>query len=321
MDTAGVGKGIAAHDSLVGLNGHIHQRAHHTARGINLSGIDIGLDAQSLVALQYHGNLLERRVTGTLTDTVDGHLYLTGTSHHTIEGVGSSHTQVVMTVSRDNSLINVLHVLHQIFDFLIILLRQTITCCVRDIHYCSTGGNHCLNDTGKILVIGTSGILAIELYVLNVFLGILGGTYGTLDNLLTVGIEFILDMRIARSDTRMNTLVLGIYQRFVSHIDILLNGTRQRTDSGPSHSFRNFNYRIEIAWTRNGESCFNHVNTQLLERLSHLNLLNCIQLTSRHLFAVAKCCVKNKQSVTHNLCILSFYYFFLKTKQALRTRK
>ena len=93
-----MGKGITAHDSLIRLNGHIHQRADHAARRINLRGVDIGLDAQTLVTLQDHGNLLERRVTSTLANSIDGHLNLTCPTHHTIEGVSRSHAQVVVTV-------------------------------------------------------------------------------------------------------------------------------------------------------------------------------------------------------------------------------
>ena len=79
---ARVGKSVAAHHSLVGLNGHIHQRAHHTGYGIDLRGVDIGLDTKVLMALQYHGNLLKGCVAGALAYSVDSHLYLTRTVHH-----------------------------------------------------------------------------------------------------------------------------------------------------------------------------------------------------------------------------------------------
>ena len=59
MNTAGVGKGITSHNGLIGLDGHIHQRRHHTADGIDLRGVDIGIDTDTLVALQDHSNLFE----------------------------------------------------------------------------------------------------------------------------------------------------------------------------------------------------------------------------------------------------------------------
>ena len=91
-------KGVASHDGLVGLNGHIHETRHHAARRINLCGVDVGVNLQRLMALQYHGNLLKRRIARTLADAVDGHLHLTGTCQHTIQRVCRRHTKVVMAV-------------------------------------------------------------------------------------------------------------------------------------------------------------------------------------------------------------------------------
>ena len=98
MDTAGMGKGIAADNGLVGLYGHIHQRRHHAGDGINLRGVDIRFDTKVLVTLQDHGNLLQRGVAGPFTDTVDGHLHLSGTSHHTTEGIGRCQAQIIVTM-------------------------------------------------------------------------------------------------------------------------------------------------------------------------------------------------------------------------------
>ena len=60
MDAAAVGKGIASHDGLVGLHGHVHQARYHAARGEYLGGVDVRGDAQVGVSLEYHGHLLQR---------------------------------------------------------------------------------------------------------------------------------------------------------------------------------------------------------------------------------------------------------------------
>ena len=93
-----MGKGIASYHGLVRLNGHIHQRTHHAAGGIDLRGVDIGIDAKSFMALHDHGNFFERSIAGTLTDTVDGHLYLTGAIEHTAYRVGRSHAEVIVAM-------------------------------------------------------------------------------------------------------------------------------------------------------------------------------------------------------------------------------
>ena len=194
----------------------------------------------------------------------------------------------------------------QILDLLEVLLGQTVTCGVGNVDNGSTCSDDSLNDTSQILVLGTACILAVELDVLDVLLGIFRGSNGTLDDFLAGGVELVLDVRVGGTDTCVDTLVLGILQRIVGNVDILLHGTRQRTDGRPCNGLGNLNYRIEITRRTDGESCLNHVDTQLLQRLGHLNLLNGVQLASRHLLAIAKRRVENKQSVTHNLSILIF---------------
>ena len=78
MDAAGMSEGITTYNSLIRLYRHIHQRRHHPARGIDLRGVDIRLDADGLMTFQDHGDLLERGVTSPFADTVDGHLHLSG---------------------------------------------------------------------------------------------------------------------------------------------------------------------------------------------------------------------------------------------------
>src|SRR5665647_2118517 len=68
-----------------------------------------------------------------------------------------------------------------------------------------------------------------------------------------------------------------------------------------SDSLGYFDYRFEVARTRNRETGFDHIHPQLLQYLGHLNLLDCVQLASRHLFSIAQGGVKNIYSVVHHL--------------------
>ena len=45
MNTTGMSKGVATHDSLVGLHRHIHKTRHHAACGAYHRGVDIGVKA------------------------------------------------------------------------------------------------------------------------------------------------------------------------------------------------------------------------------------------------------------------------------------
>ena len=244
MDTRAMSKGILTHDGLVRLNRHIHQRADHTTGGIYLSGVNIGFNTQVWMCLEYHGNLLQRSVTCTLTDTVDGNLNLTGSAQHTGNGIGSSHTQVVMTMSGQDTLScrKSIYVLIQILDFLKIFVGNTEACCVGDVTNCSTSLGNSIYDTCQILVVGTTGILGIELHILNILLGILNSSHGTLDNLFRSRVELIADVTLASTNTRMDTLVLGILQGIGSYVNILLNSTCQRTNGWPCYSLTDFYY-------------------------------------------------------------------------------
>ena len=92
MDAAGVCKGVTTHNGLIRLYGHIHQRRHHTTRRIDLRRVDVRVDAETLVTFQDHGDFLKRGITSPFTDTVDRHLHLSGTSHHTVKGIRRCHT-------------------------------------------------------------------------------------------------------------------------------------------------------------------------------------------------------------------------------------
>ena len=249
MDAAGVGKGITPHDGLIGLHGHIHQRGHHTTRGIDLRGIDIRLDTQRLVALQDHRDLLERRVAGALANAVDGDFHLTGTSHHTIERVGRRHTQIIMTMGRDDGTIDTVDMLLQILDLLEILLWQTVACRIRDVHHRSTSLDHSLYHLGEIRIVRATSILTVELHIVDEALGILRGCYRALENLLAGRVELVLDVLVAGTNTRVDALVLGILQRVECHIDILLHCTRQRTDHRPRDGLGDLNHGIKVART------------------------------------------------------------------------
>ena len=126
--------------------------------------------------------------------------------------------------------------LHQILYLLSIFLWEAIACSVRDVTYCRTSLHHSLNDTCKILIVGSAGIFSIELNVLNELLSILHGSNSTLNDFLTVGIELIFDVRVTCAYTRVYSLALSILQRLNGNINVLLNGSCECTDGWPRYS-------------------------------------------------------------------------------------
>ena len=88
-----------------------------------------------------------------------------------------------MAMGRDDGLVNSVDMLHEILDFLIVLLRQTVACCVRNIDDGGSSLNNGLDNTCQILIVGTPGILTVELNVINKLAGIFRGGYSALNNL------------------------------------------------------------------------------------------------------------------------------------------
>ena len=127
--------------------------------------------------------------------------------------------------------------LHQVFDLSAIFLWQTIARSVRDVHNGRSRLDNRLNHPGQVFIVCSSGILGIKLYVFHIFLGILHGSHGTLDNLLAIAVKLIFDVGIARAYTRMNAFVLSVLQRIRRHVNIFLHRTGQRANSGPCHRF------------------------------------------------------------------------------------
>ena len=146
------------------------------------------------MALHNHGNLLERSVSGTLADTVDGHLHLTSPVEHTADGVGGRHAEVVVTVCGEDGAVEAVDMLHEVLDLFTILARQTVARRVGDVDHRSTCLDDRLHHPGEVFVLRPSGILGIELHIVDETACILHGSHRTLDDFFPVGVELVTDV-------------------------------------------------------------------------------------------------------------------------------
>ena len=142
-----------------------------------------------------------------------------------------------------------IHMLHQIADLGTILIRQAIPGGVGDVHDGSTRFDHRLYHTSQVLVLRTSRILAVELHVLYESLRVFSSGHGTLDNLLSVGVEFIFDVRIRRTDTGVDASSLGEFQSLRRGVNIFFYRTGQGTNRWPCNGFGNLYHTFEISGT------------------------------------------------------------------------
>ena len=98
MDAAAVSERVPAHNRLVWLNWHVHQGTYHSTCREDFCRVDIRVDTQIGMRLEYHGNLFERGVASTFADAVYRHLCLTSAIQYASHGVSRSHSEVVVAM-------------------------------------------------------------------------------------------------------------------------------------------------------------------------------------------------------------------------------
>ena len=208
-------------------------------------------------------------------------------------GVGRSHAQVVVAMGGDDGFVDAVHVFFEKTYFPAEFFGQTISGRVGNIYDCGSGFDDGFDDTCQIFIVGTSGIFGIELYVLNILLCIFYGGDGAFYDFFPGGIELVFDVVVRCSDTRVDTFVLGILQGFGSDFYVVFIGAGQRTDGGPRYGFGDGYDRVEVARARYGKSRFDDIYPQCFESLGHFYFLYGVQLTTRHLLAVAQGCIED----------------------------
>src|SRR6266498_5221676 len=112
-----VGKGVLAHDRLVGLHVDARDMREELRGPVDLLAADLGVDLEEVATgLQRHHDLLEGRITCPLPDAVDGALDLPGARPDASQRVGHRLPEVVVTVDREHGLAAVLDVLADLHD-------------------------------------------------------------------------------------------------------------------------------------------------------------------------------------------------------------
>ena len=124
-----------------------------------------------------------------------------------------------------DGLVHSVDMLHQVLDLCTVLLRQAVACRVRKVDDGRTGLDDGLDPPCEVLVVGPSGVLGVELDVLNVLLGVLDGPDGALEDVLPVGVELVLDVGVGCSDSCVDSLALCSFDEIKNASKILDLGT------------------------------------------------------------------------------------------------
>ena len=208
----------------------------------------------------------------------------------------------------DDGFVDSVDMLHQVSDLGSVFLRETVACRVGNIHHCGSGLDYGLDHPGQVLVVGSSGILSVELDILNASLRILDGADCPFENILPVGFELVPDVGVGSPDSGVDSLVLCVLQGIGSCVDVLFHGSGQSADGRPGDSFRNLDHGVEVSGAGDREASLDGIHAEGFESFCELNLLDSVELASRYLLTVSEGGVEKEDFVLVH-CYLLFSSF------------
>ena len=167
--------------------------------------------------------------------------------------------------------------------------RHVISRGIGNVNDRRTGLHRSLDNTDEELLIGTPGVLGIELNIVHKVASILHGMNCALDGLVLGEMKLVAQMGGRDAQAGMDTRTLGALQGLGSYLDILIHGTCQTAyGAGVTGNLSDFVNRLKIARAGNRKTGLDniHVHTHKLARDDEL-LLG-IHAGARRLLTVAQ---------------------------------
>ena len=148
MDTCFVSKCVATHDRFVALDVEARDLAQQSTGRDQALGDDASGGVIHFAACSHgHDHFFERTVACPFTDSVDGAFDLTCTGLDGCQRIGDCHSQVIMAVAAQNSLVDVGDTVDQRLDSLVHFVGSRVADCIGDVDRGCTGPNRGLNDS------------------------------------------------------------------------------------------------------------------------------------------------------------------------------
>ena len=158
------------------------------------------------------------------------------------------------------------------------------------------GLDHALQE----LLVRATGVLGVELHVLDVLLGVLHAVDGALDALVLGHVELLA--QVLRRDTQasVDARALGGLQGFGRAVDVLVDCAREANHHGVvAGEAANLLDRAEVSWGRDGEARLDDVHVQAQQLLGDDELLLGVHGRAGRLLAVAQGGVKDGDLAGH----------------------
>ncbi len=285
---------VATHDGLVGL----HRKAQHArkrlAGGINALGVNAGGKRQPVAAhLERHYDLLQRSVSGALSDAIDRAFHLARPRFDGRQRIGDRQAEVVMAVHRDGDVLDAAHLFPNGADQRRKFCGNGVADGVGDIQRGGAGFDHCFQHLAEIAHVGAGSVLRRELNLIAQGSRVADGLHCLTQRLLARNLQLELQMDIGRGQEDMDARPPGVAERFPSTINVLAGGARQPRDRGPAHPAGHRLHRAEVAVGRDGKTRLDHVHPEGLQVTRHQDLLFQAHAAAGRLLAVAERGIKD----------------------------
>ena len=157
-----------------------------------------------------------------------------------------------------------------------------------------------LDDTLEELLLGTTGVFAVELDVVDVLLGITHCMHRTLDGLVLGDTQPVVQVRGAHAHAGVDAGTAGALEGLGSRVDVLLNGAGETAYHGVvAGKLADLLNRDEVARAGNGETGLDDVDLQAQQLLCDEQLLLGVHGSAGRLLTVAQGGIKNCNLSSH----------------------
>ena len=230
--------------------------AHQPARWHDPLFLDAGPRAAEAVASsrKRHHDLFDRRVAGSLTDTVDGDFDLASAGRDRGQGVGGRHPEIVVAMNRDDRVFDPGHVFLQVGHQIRVFGWGGVPDGIRHVEGCCAGFDGAREDLDKVIPVGTSGIFSRELDVIDQRMRQRDHFADPLEYVLARHLQFVLEMDIRGGNEGVDPGLFRPGHRFATLLDIFAIRAGQTSNACTLDAIRDELDRLEIALERPPES-------------------------------------------------------------------
>ena len=307
MDAAFVPEGVDADNRLGQRRALADNVVHGLARAGDLRRVDAaGRVAENVRACAHrHHDFLHRGVARAFAQPVDGAFNLPCTAQNAREGVRDRHAEVVVAVDGKFHLVAVLHARHHVFNQLAHFVRRGIADGVRQVDDGRAVLDGGVDDLNQEIGIRAGRVLAGELDVAGILLGVLDHFCRARQHLFGRHFELILHVERRRGEENVDARVGSILDGFPCAVNVLLRRAGERGDGAVAHRLRDGLDALKVAGGGNCEAGFDNIHLQALQTLRHLDFFLQVHRAAGRLFAVAQCRIKNLNLIHARKTILS----------------